>query len=51
MFCAYGSPKVMLNTIDMGKNLYWINVSFITSIYILLKISAFFTLKYKLSTI
>lgn len=51
IFCLFGSPKVMLDAIDMGENLYWINVTFITSIYILLKICAFITLKYKLSTV
>ncbi|VVC39402.1 ABC transporter-like,P-loop containing nucleoside triphosphate hydrolase,ABC transporter [Cinara cedri] len=50
IFCPYGSPKVMLKTIDMADNLYWINVSFITSIYFVLKISSFIALKYKLST-
>jgi len=51
MFCPFGSPKVMLKTIDMGENLYWINVSFITSIYVVLKVCAFIALKYKLSSI
>lgn len=50
MFCPFGSPKVMLKTVDMGENLYWINVSFITSIYVVLKVCAFIALKYKLSS-
>ncbi|XP_050431660.1 ATP-binding cassette sub-family G member 1-like [Adelges cooleyi] len=50
VFCLYGSPKLILQVLDMGDNIYWTNFSFITSIYIVLKIFIYVSLKYKLSS-
>ncbi|XP_050541920.1 ATP-binding cassette subfamily G member 4-like [Daktulosphaira vitifoliae] len=48
IFCYHTSPKKVLEELDMPINKYWYNLATVTSIYLIIKVLVYQTLKRKL---
>ncbi|XP_050422365.1 ATP-binding cassette sub-family G member 4-like isoform X2 [Adelges cooleyi] len=47
-YCHYRSPLAVLKDVDMAEDSYWANITYIVVLYLIMKISTYAILKYRL---